>query len=130
MKLLKRIYLGVLAGWLLLFGLRAVLMYTGDYELSYFENMNGVYIHSWPPRLGELPLSRFTELNRRLAAVQPEARFFFSPADEGQWHVGVMLVPVGEGRAEMSAAAEEVLRVWDQENERLYPPDYAGYPVF
>lgn len=130
MKLLKRIYLRVLAGWLLLCGLRAVLIYAGDFNLAYFENLEGAFVFSMPPMQGEIPLPRFTELNKRLAAVQPGAQFFFAPAAQGEAYMGVMLVPLSEERAEMSPAANEVLRAWEQENERLYPPEYAGYPMF
>ncbi len=122
--------MGVLAAWLLFCGLRAVLIYTGNYELAYFENLEGAHAFSMPPTQGEIPLSRFTELNRRLAEVQPGAQFFFAPAAQGESYMGVMLVPLGEGRAEMCPAASEVLSVWVQENERLYPPEYAGYPMF
>lgn len=93
--------------------------------------------------LGPLPshvltARKVSELNEKLKATtswfwRVDATCFFHrecmlavPMEEG----GLQLVPVGAGRAEMSAAAEEVLRVWDQENERLYPPDYEGYPRF
>ena len=42
----------------------------------------------------------------------------------------LQLVPLSEGRAGMSPAANEVLGVWERENETLYPPEYAGYPMF
>lgn len=88
MTLLKRIYLFLSGAWLLFCMLRLIIPYLGNYykldrigcnhfTLTTFDNFAGKCKDDESTYI--LPLTRYAELNARLAKAQPESQFFFAP---------------------------------------------------
>lgn len=125
MNRIKRLYCFILLLWLVACGLRFPLSCLGDYHRVGFDGVHGWRVCSSAPPSGKVPLSRFAELNKRLAGVQPGSRFYFTPTSGGDNHMGIIVSPVIGGSEKISPAAEEVLEIWVSENQQHYDPMYA-----
>ena len=125
MSRIKRLYCFILALWLVACGLRFPLSYLGDYYRVGFDGVHGWRFWSSAPPSAKVPLFRFAELNRRLAEAQPGSRFYFTPTDRGDNHMGIIVSPAMDGSEILSPAAEEVLKTWVSENQQHYDPCYA-----
>lgn len=125
MNRVKRLYWSILALWLVVCGLRCPLSFLGGYHRVGFDGVHGWRACSSAPPSAKVPLSRFAELNKRLAEVQPGSRFYFTPTSGGDNHMGIIVSPVKGGSEKLSPAAEEVLETWVSENQQHYDPMYA-----
>lgn len=124
MNWVKRLYWLIPALWLVICALRCSLNYFGGYHRVGFDGVHGWFLSTAPPS-GKVPLSRFAELNRRLAEAQPGSRFYFTPTAGGDAHMGIIVSPVMGGSEKLSPAAEEVLKSWISENQQYHDPAYA-----
>lgn len=125
MSRIKRLYCFILALWLVACGLRFPLICLGDYHRVGFDGVHGWRVWSSAPPSAKVPLSRFAVLNKRLAEAQPGSRFYFTPTDRGDNHMGIIVSPAMDGSEILSPAAEEVLKTWVSENQQHYDPCYA-----
>lgn len=113
MKLLKRLYLGIVAAWLLFCLLRIILPYTGNYykadfltyhcETTFLDDGDRPY---------NRPLAQYAELNERLAKAQPSSQFFFAPAPGWKHYEGIILTPMLKNPDKMTEKANAVLKAW------------------
>lgn len=117
MKLLKRLYLGVVAAWLLFCLLRIILPYTVNYYKADFSKYH-VETMNWGDSDSPYnrPLARYAELNERLSKAQPSSQFFFAP-DPGWDHCkGIILTPMLKNPDKMTEEASAVLEAWLRES--------------
>ena len=116
MKLLKRLYLGIVAAWLLFCLLRIILPYTGTYykadfskyhcETTYLADCDRPYNNA---------LAGYAELNKRLTKAQPGSQFFFAPTPGWGYYKGIILTPMLKNPDKMTEEANAVLEAWRRE---------------
>lgn len=125
MSRIKRLYICLLAGWLVFCAVRVLLPYLGDYyrvgvEGGYVVFRSCLDMEAYEAQ-GQMPAALFAELNARLESAQPGTRFFYTPCEttEYTWK-GLLCTPVRSGRPELSPAAEQVQRTWHEETGYWY----------
>ncbi|MBQ8517579.1 MAG: hypothetical protein IJ498_08380 [Akkermansia sp.] len=125
MKLLKRLYLGMVAAWLLFCLLRIILpymvanYYKADFskyhcETTYFVDCDRPY---------NRPLAQYAELNERLCKAQPSSQFFFAPALGWDYYKGIILTPMLKNPDKMTEEANAVLEAWYRESIEQQPTE-------
>ncbi len=120
MSRIKRLYICLLAGWLVFCAVRVLLPYLGDYYRVREEGGYAVYVFCMDMEAYEaqeqMPAALFAELNARLESAQPGTRFFYTPCETTQctWK-GLLCTPSHVGKPELSPAAEQVQRAWHEE---------------
>lgn len=125
MSRIKRLYICLLAGWLVFCAVRVLLPYLGDYycvraEGGYVVFRSCVDMEAYEAQ-GQMPAALFAELNARLEAAQPGTRFFYTPCETTlyTWK-GLLCTPSHVGKPELSPAAEQVQRAWHEETGYWY----------
>lgn len=116
MKLLKRLYLGMVAAWLLFCLLRIILPYMGNYYKADFSKYHyeTTYIVDCD-RPYNRALAGYAELNERLAKAQPGSHFFFAPTLGWGYYRGIILTPMLKNPDKMTEEANAVLEAWRRE---------------
>lgn len=116
MKLLKRLYLGMVAAWLLFCLLRIILPYMGNYYKADFSKYHyeTTYIVDCD-RPYNRALAGYAELNERLAKAQPGSQFFFAPTLGWGYYRGIILTPMLKNPDKMTEEANAVLEAWRSE---------------
>lgn len=116
MKLLKRLYLGIVAAWLLFCLLRIILPYTGNYYKADFSKYHceTTYLAGCD-RPHNNALAGYAELNKRLAKAQPGSQFFFAPTPGWDYYKGIILTPMLKNPDKMTEEANAVLEAWRRE---------------
>lgn len=116
MKLLKRLYLGMVAAWLLFCLLRIILPYMGNYYKADFSKYHyeTTYIVDCD-RPYNRALAGYAELNERLAKAQPGSHFFFAPTLGWGYYRGIILTPMLKNPDKMTEEVNAVLEAWRRE---------------
>lgn len=114
MKLLKRLYLGMVTAWLLFCLLRIILpymvanYYKADFSKYHYETQSRD-AYEW---MSNRPLAQYAELNERLHKAQPSSQFFFAPALGWNYYKGIILTPMLKNPDKMTEEANAVLEAW------------------
>lgn len=119
MKWLKRIYLSVLFLWLLACGVRGLMPYFGGYY-SLYHTRGDCFCCSYNTNdtMSKVPACRYAELNGRLEARHPGARYFFYPDKNAEWVGEMFAVPVQRELVCLPSEAAALLHAWKQEIAR------------
>ena len=125
MSRIKRLYICLLAEWLVICAARVLLLpYLGDYYHVRMEeeyNICTCMDTKTSEAHGQMPAALFAGLNARMEAAQPGTRFFYTPCKTTQYTwKGLLCTPARSKEPEVSPAAEQVQHNWQEETGYWY----------